>query len=290
VLLSISVGIMLFAANEAVLIMSLNTGNPALQALTTVYTYNMMGPVMWLSALVVGIVGIVSITTANSKVRLPLINILVFLLILHFVIVVVYGSIMCDAFRQMYLIHKELWSALSQGVGDKLEKVTGSKSIKGEITEGSTLFEAFEQASAGVIFAVAPYPLNFIFFLGLRIDLAAFLFVIFPGVFTLFSIPFVVAIRNYLGSKKDGVVKHRSKYENTPLTRFMCNGPPTDDPVDYDSPDHLLGEEEDLASTFDGDYSGREYEDDDADDLESETNHRVVQAPVIAVLDKKQRQ
>jgi hypothetical protein len=286
--LGISVGIMLLAANEAILIMSLNTGNPALQALTTVYTYNMMGPLMWLSALVVGVVGFMSIKTSNSKARLPLINLFMFLLMLHFVIVVVYGSIMCDAFRQMYLIHKELWAALGSGVGGKLEQATGSKTIKGAVSEGSTLFEAFEQASAGVIVAVAPYPLNFIFFLGLRIDLAAFLFVIVPGVYTLLSIPFVLAIRNYLGSKKEGVVKHRAKYENTPLTQFMCGGPSTDYEVDYDSAENPLVEEEDLASTFDGDYSGREYEDnDDDDDLESENNHRVVQAPVIAVLNKK---
>ena len=162
--------------------------------------------------------------------------------------------------------------ALTQVAGEGLEKVTGSKTVKNDITEGSTLFEAFEQASAGVIFQVAPYPLNFIFMMGLRIDLAAFVFVIFPGVFVLFSIPFVLAIRSYLSSNKAGVVKHRRHYQDAPLTRYMCNGPPTDDPVDFDDQDHLLGEEEDLASTFDGDYSGREYEDDEIsqDDLESE--------------------
>ena len=297
VILSISVGVMLFAANEGVLIMSLNTGAPALKALTTVYTWNMMGPVMWLSALIVGIVGVASILTPNPKVRLPLINVFLFLLMAHFVIVVVYGCMMCDAFRQMYLIHKELWVAFSSAVGSKLEEKIGSKTIKGDITEGSTLFEAFEQASAGVIFAVAPYPLNFIFFLGLRIDLAAFLFVIFPGVFILFSIPFVFSIRSYLASEKEGVVKHRKAYKDTALVRYMCNGPPTDDPVDYDDPDHLLGEEEDLASTFDGDYSGKEYDDEDddediEDDLESEINNpRVVPAPVVAVIKPpKQRQ
>jgi hypothetical protein len=196
----------------------------------------------------------------------------------------------------MYLIHKELWLAFTNFTGKKLEQLTGSKTVKDDITEGSTLFEAFEQASAGVIFAVAPYPLNFIFFLGLRIDLAAFLFVIFPGVFILLSIPFVFTIRSYLASTREGVVKHRKAYQDTPLSRYMCNGPPTDDPVDYDDPDHLLGVEEDLASTFDGDYSGKEYEDDDDieddDDLESEiVNHRAVPAPVIAVMNNpKQRQ
>ena len=290
VILTISVGVMLFAANEAVLIMSLNTGPPALKALTTVYTWNMMGPVMWISAAIVGFVGVASIVTPNPKARLPLVNVFLFLLMAHFVIVVVYGCMMCDAFRQMYLIHKELWVAFSNFVGTKAEEAIGSKTIKNDITEGSTLFEAFEQASAGVIFAVAPYPLNFIFFLGLRIDLAAFLFVIFPGIFILFSIPFVFAIRRYLASDKEGVVKHRKAYKDTALIRFMCNGPPTDDPVDYDDPDHLLGVEEDLASTFDGDYSGKEYEDDyddddNDDDIESDINNRgIVKAPVVAVL------
>jgi len=297
VILTISVGVMIFAVNEGALIMSLNTGNPGLKELTTVYTFNMMGPVMWLSALVVGVVGIASIMTPNPKVRLPLINLFLFLLIAHFVIVVVYGAIMCDAFRQMYLIHKELWVAFTNFGGQKLEKLTGSKTVKDDITEGSTLFEAFEQASAGVIFAVAPYPLNFILFLGLRIDLAAFMFVICPGVFILLSIPFVFSIRSYLASNREGVVKHRKAYQDTPLSRYMCNGPPTDDPVDYDDPDHLLGIEEDLASTFDGDYSGKEYEDDDDiedddDDLESEIiPQRAVPAPVIGVLNNpKQRQ
>jgi hypothetical protein len=249
----------------------MHTGNAALNALTTEFTYNMLGPVMWITAVVTGLVGLVIVISPNSKSRVALLNLFLVLLFVHFVVSVVYGCILTNAFRQLYLIHVDLWTALIDGtVAPAIGKLTGSSNVEERIGEGTPVFEAFEQASAGVIFSLSPYPLNFIFYLGMRIDLAAFIFVIFPGIFMILSFPFVLAIRRYFASTKSGVVKHRVHYNNTPLLKYMCNGPPSNEGKGYDEMDSEV-DEEDLASTFDGDYSGMEndYEESDFDSEES---------------------
>ena len=125
-----------------------------------------------------------------------------------------------------------------------------------------------------LIFKLMNYPLNMVFFMGMRPDLAIVGFIVLPACLCLMGIPFVFAIRNYLSSSQLGVKKHRSAYEHTPLSRFMCNGPPGDDgePLDED-----YDQEEDLASTFDGDYSGKEEEEDELliSDNESVDYYRV---------------
>jgi len=157
-------------------------------------------------------------------------------------------------------------------VSPGLSKAIGTKpeNVEKHVGEGSQIFEAFEQASAGVIYTLSPFPLNLIFYLGLRIDLAAFLFVILPSLWIIFTVPMLVTIRNYFNSKKNGVVKHRSAYENTPLIRYTCTAPP--DWKRHEDGDDGYSDisEEDLASTFDGDYSGMEYADDFESDEQSE--------------------
>jgi hypothetical protein len=174
-------------------------------------------------------------------------------------------------------MHTDLWTAFfEETLSPRLSKALNSTRVEEHLREGSPIYEAFEQASAGVIFSLSPFPLNLIFYLGLRVDIAAFMFVILPAIFILFSIPMLMTIRNYFASKKSGVVKHREAYLDTALVRYTCTGPPG-------WKDEMLGDElsdiseEDLASTFDGEYSGMEYSYDEDEDFESEVSAEILE-------------
>jgi hypothetical protein len=195
--------VVFFAAKDAALIVSLHLSSDALKAITTEYTYNMFGPFSWISALIILAVGAVLVLSTSSKARVALLNLLMFLLFVHLILVIIYGSQMCNSFRNLYLLHAELWEAfMDETFAPVLGKVLNNPRVHEHVGGGSHLHEIFEQASAGVIYSLSPYPLNMIFYLGIRIDLAAFLFVILPGVFILFSIPIIMTIRNYFASKK----------------------------------------------------------------------------------------
>lgn len=230
-------------------------------ALVGPYLYNMMAPFVWGSGALTTLVGCVLLISPNSKTRVPLLNIWVVLILMHTAMVVVYGANMVKQMNNLYLIHKKIWAAL----GEKgVEFLKPGDNAKDMLTEGGTIFNLFEQMSAGLVFKMSPYPFNFIFFMGLRPDIASVIWMVGPGVFSLLSIPFIVAIRNYFASDKEGIRQHRKPYKDAPLSRFICQGVPgSEKEVD----DDYLDAEEDLASTFDGVYSS-----DEDDYVESESD------------------
>lgn len=215
------------------------------------FLYNMMAPVFWSSGALTALVGFALLISSNSKTRVPLLNVFVALLIFHTAMIIAYGSQMVYQMRNIYLLHQDtLAAAIDKGV----EIFVPKESIKHAVSKDSTAFSLVEKFSVGLIFKMSPYPMNFIFFMGLRPDIAVLLWVIIPGIFSLFSIPFLIAIRNYFASDLEGVKDHRSPYKNVALSKFICQGVPRK-PGDEEFEDA----EEDLASTFDGVYDDESF-------------------------------
>lgn len=251
VIVVISVGTLLTTGIIAGLVLSWRT-QAAVAALAGPFLYNMLAPVFWFTGTVTGLIGFVLLRSSNSKTRVPLLNVMSGLHFIHTAVIFVYGVQMVYKMHQVYLLHGDILAvAVEHGA-----KLLGVKDEPAKELRNKGFFQSLEQASEGMIFQMSPYPFNFIFFMGMRPDIAAVLWVVVPGLFSLFSLPFLMAIRNYFGSDIEGIKKHRRPYENVPLSEFICNGPAQGKPDD----DGFQDAEEDLASTFDGMYSDEDEE------------------------------
>jgi hypothetical protein len=272
VIATISATILVFTGISAGIVLAVTSSTNGAGIVTAATIYNMLGPIKWGSGVLTSLLGFGIISSTSSRTRVPMLTVWIVLIILHTCLVLAYGLLIIRDFSQIYLLHDDLLQGiLSDTVADMKPE---SEKLHEVLSPGGKLFDAFQQGSASLVLHYAPYPLNFVFFLGLRLDIAGMLFVALPMFFMLMTIPFILAIRKYFASEREGVIRHREPYENVPLSRFMCTDPPTRNGEikaggDYDS------EEEDLASTFDGDYSGREesdyYENDDRSDGSQES-------------------
>ena len=257
----ISVGQLMFTLSCAGVILSFYSTAGTIAPLASPFIFDAMGPVMWLSGIATAAMGFLLLSSPNSKTRPALMNIWLVLIVFHTVIIFTYGIHMVLRMRDLYLIHKDIYTI----IGEKLvEKLKPNQKVAQKMSEGGLFLDLIETASAGLVLAKAPYPFNFLFLMGLRSDIAATFFVILPGVFSIFSIPFAVAIRNYFASDRASVSRHREVYNDRPLSGFICSGlaGKEDDPDAHD-------DEEDLASTFDGSSQDESGDEDEEDSLMS---------------------
>jgi hypothetical protein len=210
------------------------------------FIYDMMGPVFWISAGITASVGFLLLVSSGTGSRMALLNVWVVLLLLHAVILLTYGIHTVLRIRDLYLIHNDIFKVISEGglwLVDRFARPTDK--LKQKVSQGGVLFVLAEHISAAGILKTAPYPFDFLFFLGLRPDVCAVLYVVLPGTFAFFCIPAAMTVRNYFAEQSSAVAKHRERYADTPLSNFMCGSGQS-----YDDGEFL--EEEDLASTFDG--------------------------------------
>ena len=148
--------------------------------------------------------------------------------------------------RNLFMIRQDSQAVLSFISESMVNKIaTPNEKLASKFRPGGSIFELVGGVTDALLLSVFPYPFNFIYFMGMRPDVAAVLYVVLPGVFTLFCIPVALSIKNYFGSNKYGVVKHREVYRDLPLSEFMCGGEETNE-GEYEEG------EEDLASTFAG--------------------------------------
>lgn len=256
VLLTIIVGQLCFTAGQAGLTLSFYTTAGSITPLAAPFLYDFMALVTWVSGAFSIFVGLILMVVRNSKARGPLLNIWIALLILHAAIVIVYGVHMVKRLRDLYMIHYDIYGVISES-GLWAAKRVGfepSKKLEEKVSPGGIAHDMVESVTASIILSVAPYPFNLLFFLGMRSDVAILLYIILPGTFVLFSLPFAFAIRNYFTSTRPGVVEHREPYEGVPLTRFVCSGG-----LPHRDNEEFAEDEEDLASTF---YDSSSDEDD----------------------------
>ena len=256
-MLTIICGQLLFTAAHAGLTISFYNAADVITALAAPFIYDFLALVSWISGMVTAGFGILILVNPLSKVRAPLFNVWIALLLLHMAIVIVYGIHAVQRLRDLYLIHydfysiftdKNLWAGKSPPDGEPQSKVSETMS------PGGMVYDTVESISASIILSVAPYPFNFLFFMGMRVDVSALFYIVLPSTFVLLSLPFAVAIRNYFASTRAAIVKHREPYEGRSLAHFICAGVPGK------NSDEEYHEEEDLASTF-YDSSSEEQED-----------------------------
>lgn len=241
-----SIGTLFFAGISMGITLSFHSEAGALVPLAAPFIYDMMGPVFWISASLTASFGFLLLVSSGSGSRIALLNVWVALLLLHAAILLAYGIHTVLRIRDLYLIHNDVFKVISEGglwLVDRFAQPTDK--LKQKVSQGGVLFVLAEHISAAGILKTAPYPFDFLFFLGLRPDVCAVLYVVLPGTFAFFSIPAAMAVRNYFAEQSSVVVKHRERYEDTPLSNFMCGSGQS-----YD--DGELLDEEDLASTFDG--------------------------------------
>ena len=220
------------------------------------FIYDAVGPLFWgFSALICGM-GFLVLLTTNSKVRNAFLNIWTVLMFLYAGATIAYGVHVVLGFYNLYAVLPDLFGAIGAGVTGVAESIASSfggkvpEKLRDKLSPGSSLVTLAESFSVAAILRFLPYPFDFVVFMGHRLDVAAVLYVVFPGSFALLSAPVVLSIRNYFASEEKGVIKHRARYEGVPLMSFMCGG----GDVDFDG-NESGGEEEDLASTFDGSSS-----------------------------------
>ena len=245
-ILTVSIGTLLFTGVSLGITLSFHSEAGALVPLAAPFIYDMMGPVFWISGGITGLVGFILLVASGSGTRIALLNVWVALLILHALILLTYGIHTVLRIRDLYLIHNDIFKVISEGglwLLDRFAQPT--EKLKQKVSQGGVLFVLAEHTSAAGILKAAPYPFDFLFFLGLRPDICSVLYVVLPGTFAFFSIPAAMAVRNYFAENSPAVTKHRERYEDMPLSSFMCGGGQSYDEGKFD-------EEEDLASTFDG--------------------------------------
>ena len=257
-MLTVICGQLLFTAAHAGLTISFYNAADEITALAAPFIYDFLALVSWISGLITAVVGILILVNPTSKVRAPLFNVWIALLLLHMAIVIVYGIHAVQRLRDLYLIHYDIFSIFTEkglwsGKGPPDDAQPQSK-MRETVSPGGLVYDTVESISASIILSVAPYPFNFLFFMGMRLDVSALFYIVLPSTFILLSLPFVVAIRNYFASTRAGVVKHREAYEGHSLAHFICAGVPGK------NPDEEYHEEEDLASTF---YDSSSEEQDD---------------------------
>lgn len=211
------------------------------------YIYDAVGPFFWFCAAATASAGILALTTGNGRVRLSFLNIWMVLMFIYTGAAIGYGVHVVMRMRDLYTLLPDILDVLSHGGFLLLDKwgIKPSDKMTQKLSKGGSIFTLVESLGAASMLYVMPYPFDFLFFLGLRPDIAAVMYVVIPGTVALLSLPAVLAIRNYFASEEKGVIKHRARYEGTPLFAFMCGNGVIEDP---DAPN----DEEDLASTFDG--------------------------------------
>jgi hypothetical protein len=262
-------GQILFISGHAGLTASFISSAGDLDGLIAPFVYDFLPAVSWVSGLITVIVGMSLLLATSSKARVPLSNIWIALLIFHAALVIVCGVRMVMRLRDMYMIHYEAYGIFSER-GLWAAKYAGfnpSKKLEEKISPDGAVYDFVESLSASIILKAAPYPFNILFFLGMRPDIAILLYIVLPGTFVVFSLPFAFAIRNYFVSERPGVVEHRTPYEGVPLSQFICSGVPRKTPEEWGD------DEEDLASTFydtsseeeDEDYSASQFEGEEGD-------------------------
>ena len=261
VIVTITAGQAILIAGNIALIGSFYTSAASLTSLAAPYIFDGLSVVSWATGGVAVLCGAVLLMTSNSKARKALFNLWIAAILLYTVAIFVYGINMVDKMRNLYLIADGIMASISEAA---LEATGANEKVKQKLSPGGGIYKLAMQAGEGLYLKYAPYPLNFLFFMGMRPDIAALIFVALPAMFNLFALPFCVTIRNYFTTDKAGVVKHREVYEGVPLSQFICAGVPGKT-VSSGGDDPLAEEEEDLASTFDG-SSGDEDDVDDDDE------------------------
>ena len=267
VIIVIVLGNLIFGLVHMAFVISFFTGSTAVNSNAVIFAspfiYDALGPLFWSFSALTAFFGIISLSTGSSKARAAALNIWTVLMFLYTVATIAYGIRIVLGYRNLYEVIPDFITALSSltsavaegvanGFGGKLPEKMRSK-----IGPNSTLAMIAETLTVGVLIKYIPYPFDYIIFMGYRWDIAAALHVILPGAFALLSCPVVLSIRNYFSSDSKGVVKHRERYEDVPLTYFMFASGAGDGNDDYDD---ARQDEEDLASTFDGGSSSDERE------------------------------
>jgi hypothetical protein len=260
VVLVITAGQAVLIAGSIGLIGSFYSAASSLTALAAPYIFDGLSVVSWATGAASVLCGSLLLLTSSSKLRKPLFNVWIAAILLYTIAIFVYGINMVNKMRNLYLIADNILASISETA---LDAVGASEKVRQKMSPGGGVYKLAQQATEGLYLKYAPYPLNFLFFMGMRPDVAALIFVALPAMFNLFALPFCVTIRNYFTTDKSGVVKHREVYEGVPLNFFICTGVPGKE--SSSSVDAFAEVEEDLASTFDGSSD----EDDSLDDDES---------------------
>jgi hypothetical protein len=244
IIAGVSIGNLAFAMANMGIVLSFYTEARSITPITAPYIYDAMGVVYWMSAALMCFVGTSILFTTSSKARAGLLTVWVALVVLHLGIVLAYGIHAVQRIRQLYLLHRDIFKLISAAGLWAIERFARpTAKLEQKVSQDGILFILAESVSAAGIIHAAPYPFNYLIFMGLRIDIAALFYVGMPGMFALLSIPLAMAVRNYFNSQDWAVMKHRERYEGEPLKSFMCGA---SDP-DFEEFDE---EEEDLASTF----------------------------------------
>ena len=246
VILTISIVTLVFSLVSLGLVVSYSSSAGCLAPLLAGLIYDGLGPFFWGSGALTALVGGILMLSASDAARKSLSNVWVLMLIVNLGLVCAYGIRMVLHARNIFMVRQDSQALVGMAGVAALKKLGNpSDKLVDELSPGGGVFEFVGGISDALILQAFPYPFNFVYFMGMRPDVGAVLYVVLPGVFTLFCIPIALSIRNYFCSDNYGVSKHRDVYSGVPLSRFMCGSSETAS-LDYEDG------EEDLASTFAG--------------------------------------